>query len=193
VAFAFDRVASVRSYDLDGRLHLDSCVISKAQVSEYRAEEIPEAASLRLVPGRVYRLLRPAAELAKAAPTLIGCPVLSQHVAVDVGDHKPDAVVGAVMSDVRFVNPVLLASLVVWEAGAISGIEDGSCASLSAGYRYRADMTPGISPTGQRFDGVMREISYNHVACVDVGRVGRDAVIGDAAPQWFRRRLLDAA
>jgi uncharacterized protein len=173
---AFDRsVASVRSYDRDGRLHLASATISKAQVSQYMGAEIPEAFALGLVMDRTYRLLRPARELAKAAPTLIGCPVLKQHVAVDVDDHQPDAVVGAVMSDVHFVNPLLLASVVVWAADAIAGIEDGSCASISAGYRYDADMTPGPG-----FDGVMRDLSFNHVALVEAGRIGPDAVIGDA-------------
>jgi uncharacterized protein len=193
MGFAFDRFASVRSYDADGRLHIDSATISKAQVSEYRGAEIIDADELGLDPNRIYRLLRPAAELARAAPTLCGCPLLREHIAVDVGDHQPDAVVGAVMNDARFAHPLLLASLVVWAADAVAGVEDGSCSSLSAGYSYRADMTPGTFG-GRPFDGAMRELYYNHCALVPQGRVGPDSVIGDIAPQWlvernFRRRL----
>jgi len=54
--FAYDRSASVRSFDADGRLHVSAANISKATVNEYRAEEIPGWKTLGLVAGRTYTL-----------------------------------------------------------------------------------------------------------------------------------------
>jgi hypothetical protein len=63
-------------------------------------------------------------------------------------------------------------------------------------------MKPGVSPDGERFDGIMVDIVFNHVALVDVGRIGPDAVIADRSPDWrikesvyadFRRRFVGAA
>jgi hypothetical protein len=172
-----------RSYDADGRLHLDSIIISKAQVSPYHGFEIPSADELGLDPSRIYRLLRPAAELMKAAPSLIGVPVLSQHIPVDPNNHEPTAVVGAVMGDCRFSDPYLLASACIWTAEAISGIERGTKSGVSAGYSYTVIMENCAS-----WDGVMTDLAFNHIAIVDNPRVP-DAVIGDAAPQWLAEEM----
>jgi hypothetical protein len=54
---------------------------------------------------------------------------------------------------------------------------------LSSSYRYRADMTPGTAANGERFDGVMRDIIFNHVAIVERGRAGPDVAVGDSLSQ----------
>ena len=77
---AFDR-ASVRTYDRDGRLHVEISNISKATVNPYIGREIPDWKALGLDPDKVYKLLRDPDELAKAAPTFNNIPVLSRHVA----------------------------------------------------------------------------------------------------------------
>jgi len=42
-------------------------------------------------------------------------------------------------------------------------------------------LTPG-KINGDAFDGRMLDIAANHVALVEVGRVGPDCVVADAAP-----------
>ena len=59
---------------------------------------------------------------------------------------------------------------------------------LSAGYSYTPDMTPGEFE-GKAYDGVMRNLSGNHVALVERGRIGADAVISDSLP--FEMRLTN--
>jgi len=175
---ALDR-ATVRRYDEDGRLHVSIAKISKANICEYLGREIPDWQSFGLSADRLYRLFRDPAELAKGAPTFNNLPILSQHVPVDAADHRPDLVVGSTGTDARFSSPYLTNSLVVWSATAIRSIESGSKRELSSAYRYRADMTPGTSPDGEAYDGVMRDIVGNHVALVKEGRAGSDVVVGD--------------
>jgi 8-oxo-dGTP pyrophosphatase MutT (NUDIX family) len=176
---AFDR-ASVRTYDRDGRLHVEITNISKAVVNPYIGREIPDYKALGLKPDKVYRLLRDADELAEAAPTFNNIPVLSRHVPVTADDHKPDLVIGSTGTDAVFEAPYLRNSLVLWARDAIDDVESEVKRELSSAYRYRADMTPGTYE-GEPYDGVMRDIIGNHVALVREGRAGSDVVIGDAA------------
>jgi hypothetical protein len=176
---AFDR-ASVRTYDRDGRLHVEITNISKAAVNPYIGREIPDWKALGLDPDRVYKLLRDPDELAKAAPTFNNIPLLSRHVPVTADDHKPDLVIGSTGTDADFDGSHLRNSLVVWARDAIDDIESDVKKELSAAYRYRADMTPGTYE-GEPYDGVMRDLVGNHVAIVREGRAGSSVVVGDAA------------
>lgn len=184
---AFDR-ATVRTMDVDGRLHVEVSNISKAAVNPYLGSEIPSAEQLGLDQNRIYQLLRDPAELEKAAPTFNNIPLLNQHIPVSADDHQPDAVVGATGSDAEFIAPFLRNSLVVWESVAIAGINSRQQCELSAAYRYVPVMTPGVFE-GQAYDGIMTQIVGNHVALVEVGRAGSDVVVGDSNP--FNLEIFD--
>ncbi len=177
-SLALDR-DSVRSIDRDGRLRVAKANISKAAINPYRGSEIPGWQSLGLDPDKIYQLYRDPDELKKAAPTLNGVPLLRKHVPVGAEDHKPYDVVGAIGTEASFDDPYLTNSLIVWSGDDIRGIESGAKKELSAGYHYTPDMTPGQNG-GKRFDGVMRDIVFNHVALVEDGRAGSDVVVGDS-------------
>ena len=176
---ALDRASSVRSIDQDGRLHVSLTPISKANVCPYRGSEIPEAEALGLDPDKIYMLLRDPEELAKAAPTANGIPLLSEHVPVSVDEPQKAIVAGSTGTDAVFEAPYLMQSLVVWDAEDIALIDSGEKKELSSAYRYTADMTPGTFE-GAHYDGVMRDIRFNHVALVSEGRAGPDVVVGDS-------------
>lgn len=175
---AFDR-SSVRTIDVDGRLHVAANPISKACVNPYTGREIPDWEALGLDPARTYQLLRDPDELAKAAQTFNNLPILSRHVPVSSTDHRPGLVIGSTGTDAAFSFPYLTASLVIWAQPAIDAVENGSQRELSSAYRFRADMSSGRFD-GVRFDGVMRDIVGNHVATVSEGRAGPDVVVGDS-------------
>jgi 8-oxo-dGTP pyrophosphatase MutT (NUDIX family) len=179
---AFDE-RSVRTYDKERRLHVARTPISKANVCPYFGREIPRWQELGLNPNAVYRLYRDPEELKKAAGTFNNLPLLSKHNPVSAMDYKPDLVIGSTGTDAVFQYPYLMNSLVVWANQAIEGIETETQKELSSGYRYRADMTPGTSPEGEAYDGVMRDIVGNHVALVKQGRAGSDVVVGDEKPR----------
>ncbi|MCD0236479.1 DUF2213 domain-containing protein [Enterobacter kobei] len=177
-ALAFDR-ATVRSFDSDGRLHIELTPISKANICPYYGREIPNSKALGLQPDKVYYLLRDPEELKKAAPTFNNIPLLDEHIPVTADDPQKMSVVGSTGTDSDFAHPYLNNSLVVWDSNSIAGIESDEKKQLSSAYRYRADMTPGVYE-GQPYDGVMRDIVGNHVAIVIEGRAGPDVVVGDS-------------
>lgn len=182
-ALAFDR-ASVRSFDADGRLHVELAHISKATVNPYLGREINAAQAeddnwSQLEDDKIYYLLRDPKELEKAAPTFNNLPVLNRHIPQSAIAPQKDAIIGATGSSAKFDSPYLNDELVIWSQPDIDGIVSDEKKQISCAYRYRADMTPGTFE-GEHYDGVMRDIVGNHVAVVIEGRAGPDVVIGDS-------------
>jgi hypothetical protein len=174
--FAFDR--SMRSKDGNGHLIVERTVLSKVAINPYRGKEIPGYERLGLDPGQVYKLLRDPLELERAAQTFSKKQLLIRHTPVDASDPKIEDTIGAIGSDIVFEDGRLYGDLSVWDEYAIGLIESGKMQELSAGYGYTPDMTPGEFE-GQHYDGVMRNIFGNHVALVERGRIGRDAIVAD--------------
>lgn len=178
---AFDR-QTLRKFDVDGRMHVERCNISKANVCPYFGREIPGYQSLGLDPNKIYRLYRDPAELERGAPTFRNLQLLMLHKAANASDPQIEITVGTIGSDVEFNAPYLTASIAVWTAEGIKLIESEQQAELSCSYRYRADMTPGVTSEGVAYDGTMRDIMGNHVALVEKGRAGPDVVVSDSLP-----------
>lgn len=179
--FAYDlRGPSMRSFDVDGRLHVLNCRISKANVCPYYGREIPGADVLGLDPNKVYQLYRDPAELERAAPSFKNLQLLMAHIPVNADEPQIELTVGTI-GDVHFESPYLVAdAIAVWTAEAIALIESKAQAQLSSSYRYTAVMTPGQTPDGVAYDGRMCNIIGNHVALVEEGRAGPDVVVNDS-------------
>lgn len=183
---AIDRMAmgSVRTFDDDGRLRVESTPISKANICGYFGREIPDHAKLGLNPEKTYRLLRDPVELKKGAASFNGIPVLDDHPAppsrVTADNPQKDIVVGATMNDTCFEAPYLKNGLVVWDGALIEKITSGEQRELSCGYDYTPDMTPGTYQ-GAPYDGRMTNIRGNHLALVEKGRAGPDVLVADTA------------
>lgn len=186
---AFDR-GSVRHYDKVGRLQVDRSHISKANVCPYYGREIPDYEKLGLDPDKIYQLYRDPDELRKAASTFNNIPVLCLHTPDFPGDPPREYRVGVTHSNASFESPYLDNGLSIWDNSAIAGIETDEQKELSSSYQYVADMTPGKTPDGVQYDGVMREIVGNHVALVETGRAGADVVVGDSLPLELQHMKL---
>lgn len=177
---AYDRTGSVRTFDENGRLRVETTPISKANICEYLGREIPNNELLGLKPDKMYRLLRDPEELEKAADTFNSLPVLEDHTPTSANAHPRELTVGATMDNARFEAPYLMVGMVIFDGPAISRIQSGQQRELSCGYAYDADMTPGTYE-GQPYDGRMVNIRGNHVALVEKGRAGPDVLVNDSA------------
>lgn len=172
---------SMRSYDGNGHLIVERTIITKASVNPYFGREVPNYESLGLDPDKIYNLLRDPKELEKALSSFKGVQLLIKHTPVSADDPHNDLTVGSIGTDVEMEGNDVYASLRVFDKDAIELIESGKLQELSAGYAYTADMTSGEF-NGYGYDGVMRNIHGNHVALVERGRIGRDAIISDSFP-----------
>jgi len=178
---AFDR-ASVRKIDDVGRLQVERSNISKANVCPYYGREIPGYKELGLEPDKIYRLWRHPDELKKAASTFNNIPILCVHTPDFPGDPPREYRVGTTHSNCEFSGTYLSVGLSIWDNSAIAGIETDEQRELSASYQYVADMTPGVTPDGENYDGIMRDLIANHIALVENGRAGSDVLVADSLP-----------
>lgn len=178
IVLAFDR--SMRRKDMDGHLHVETTTISKANVCPYYGREINDNVALGLEPNKIYMLYRERAALEASAKSFENKPLMFAHVGVSANEPHKMTRVGTV-SNVRYEHPLLVATVTVWDAPAIEALEAQELAHLSSGYRYKAVMTPGTID-GVHYDGRMVDILGNHVAMVEAGRIGPDALISDELP-----------
>lgn len=176
---------SLRTKTRDGYLQIARSPISKANIRPYLGREILEWRKLGLDPDRIYQMLCPPEELAKAAKTFNGIPLLAKHIPVSSKVPNRELWIGTVGTNAEFEDPYLYNSLSFWCGKGIEAVEDESKRELSASYWYRADMTPGIFG-GMPFDGVMRDLVGNHVATVKEGRAGADVLAADSAPRKLK-------
>lgn len=175
---------SVRTFSPDGHMHVALSNISRAQVSPYWGKEVPNAEQLGLDPERKYMLLRHPDELAKAAQSFNGIPILIEHQPISAADHPQELVVGSTGTDARWEAPFLQNSLHFWAKPAIDAIRTGERKELSCAYHYDPVMNPGTFE-GKPYDGIMTNIHGNHLALVEAGRVGPAAIVADAMPiEW---------
>ena len=187
VQLAYDR--SLRRYDKEGRLHVELTPISKANICPYFGREIPGGFALGLEPDRIYQMLRAPDELAKGAQSSNNIQLLETHIGVTARDPKKQETVGSTGTDAIFEAPYLKNSLVIWDKAAIDLIESDRKKELSCSYSYVADMTPGTY-LGLKYDGIMRDIAFNHVALVKDGRAGADVLVEDSLPLLLKRSLV---
>lgn len=174
---AFD-ASSKRWTDENGFLHVDVSHVSKEQVAPYWGREIPGWQERGLDPEKMYWGWRPAEELAKAAATINGLPILWGHRPESAENPQLEHRVGSMGTDGAWRPPYLDNSLIFTVADAIAAVQRGEERELSLSYRYEPDFTPGIHE-GQPYDFVMRNIRGNHLAVVPEGRAGADVAVAD--------------
>lgn len=156
--------------------------ISKANVCPYLGREIPGYQALGLDAQKVYNLWRHPDELAKAAHTFDMVPVLDEHIVTDAKRPQKDYIAGTTGTGTVFEAPYLKTPMAIWVGDSIDGVTSQKKRELSPGYGYRPDMTPGVTPDGVAYDGIMRDIMGNHVAIVKEGRTGPDVMVADEKP-----------
>ena len=182
-------MAAVRSWErtASGGVRL-SAALTRAGVLVYR-----DAA------GREIRELRPESEVfaEPSLRSLRGAPVTDLHPSALVTPSTwRDLAVGHVGDDIAREGPLVVASVLVQDAGEIARIEAGERKEVSAGYVCEVEETPGMTEAGEPYDRVQRGIRYNHAALGPEGwgRAGAEVSLRlDAAVEVVREPLVARA
>lgn len=111
-------------------------------------------------------------------------PVTNDHPdeAVSAENWK-DLAVGQIGDEVARDGEFIRIPLIVMDGEAIKAVEAGK-RELSAGYTCDLAFESGVTPDGQPYDAIQKDIRINHVAIVQRGRAGSEARIGDDAHSW---------
>lgn len=181
---------SARYIDDNGHLIVKETVITKADVNPYYGKEIPNGAALGLDPEKIYFLLRDPEELRAGMQSFAAGQLLLQHIPVHATKPEKELTIGAIGSEFRMDDEGCVWAMIrVTDQEGIDYIQSGKMEQLSAGYAYTADMTSG-EYNGIKYDGIMRNIRGNHVALVERGRIGPDAIIADNMPNEIEEYLM---
>lgn len=171
---------TARELTSEGYLVAPAIISRAGNVQEYRSRELGLDGADRLI-----RLYRPPEEVfaESSYSTFEGKPITDNHPRGDVSAKtwREMAAAGVVVGDVHSVKPAdagLAGTVIVRDAAAVRKVIEGK-AQLSNGYDFELDLTPGVSPAGERYDGVQRRIEGNHTAIVDMARGGSSCRIAD--------------
>lgn len=130
----------------------------------------------RLPDGTVRLEYRPPDEVGRAdsLESLELAPVVEGHPGKPGMARKLAA--GAVGA-VKFDGAHVTGSIVIYDDALNARISRGDIRELSPGYSVRLDETPGVSPEGERYDAIQRDIVYDHEALVPRGRQGSSVAV----------------
>jgi len=157
----------------------------------------------RRADGSIETEYRPEEEVAK--PETLGSfgmkPVTWHHPPKLLdADNTNKYQIGHAGSKVQFSDGFVEVALLVTDRKSIDSINRKDSAEhaveVSAGYRVDYDPTPGVTPSGEKYDGVQRNIRVNHIAIVPKGRAGPEVRLlldrlDSASAVAFDQELLD--
>lgn len=173
--FLTDRVplSSVRR-TADGYLVADAFV-ARTGVQTYLGEELGRPDLLNV------RLYRPPEEVFSDATlrSFAHRPMTNDHPPEQVNAQNwKKYAVGQTGDEVVHDQKRVRVPLVLMDQDAIADYEAGK-RELSQGYSSEIDWTDGVTPEGEPFDAIQRNIRNNHLAMVRFGRAGHEFRIGD--------------
>lgn len=153
-------------------------VFARSGIYEYTAGQIghPDKPSDDTV-----KVFRPADEVfaPESMESFGRKPVTNEHPSKPVTlDNIKQVAVGWSGDAVVRDGPLMRGSLLITDKAAIEAIEAGK-RELSNGYSADYEFLPGITPEGQAFDAIQRNMRGNHIAIVDRGRCGTVCAVAD--------------
>nr|DAY53715.1 MAG TPA: protein of unknown function (DUF2213) [Caudoviricetes sp.] len=149
--------------DADGFLR-DSPIVARTGIYIYQQPD-----------GTIRREYRPPEEVfdADSEASFVGKPIVVGHPASGIvnSDTAQDLAIGTILSSGYPKDETNIAcDIVIHNPSAI-----GEKRGLSLGYRVDIEEAPGITPDGQQYDVIQRNIRINHLAVVDRARAGAKA------------------
>jgi len=177
-----------KEVDINGFWLIESNPVTKEGVFPYTGAQIDFSGTFGLEPGKIYNVYRPASELFRdeTLKSFNGVPFIEEHEMIGDGcteyDNRPaggvlfnsvsDPATGTMIGDFRIFSEELKQSI------------EGGKKEISLGYRCRYEPERGIFK-GQPYDFVQRDITGNHIALVDKGRMGASVRVYDSKAMVF--------
>lgn len=132
----------------------------------------------RQADGSTRREYRPADEVfdRDSLDSLAHVPLTIGHPTKVTPDNWAQLSKGHVGERPRRSGKFVASDIHIEDRRAGADAEKGKLRELSCGYTCHYEPTPGVSPEGEPYDGIMRHIRYNHVALLPegYGRAGPD-------------------
>lgn len=167
-------ISGVRRTD-DGYLVAEARV-ARSGIQEYSRREIG------LDGDGVVRVFRPEVEVfaADAMASYAHRPVTLEHPDKPVtADTWRQVAIGQTGDEVVRDGSTVRVPLVLMDGAAIDVVDDGLMREMSMGYTATLEMQDGVTPDGESYDAIQRNLRMNHLAVVAAARGGSNLRLGD--------------
>ena len=159
----------------DGYLAADvNC--ARTGIQEYSSREFG------LDSNQIIRVWRPEEEVfsESSMATYAGKPATDDHPDEPVNaSNWKKLTVGSIGNKIVRSGDYVNVPLILMDGDVIKKVQDGK-RELSMGYLMDIELTPGMTPDGEPYDAIQRNLKMNHIALVDKGRAGSAVRIGDS-------------
>ena len=172
-----------REYDSNGWFERKDNPLSKTGVFQYLGRSVDPSAE----PDKLYGVLRPAEELGSldTIESFKLLPWIDNHVMLGSEEEglmpaERKGIQGVIGEQIYF-NPddgTLYGNIKLMSQAMLTLIESGK-KELSCGYRCTYERSDGVTPDGQPYQYIQRNIRGNHLALVDSGRMGPGVAVLD--------------
>lgn len=165
--------------DENGYVKFENIPLSKSGVFPYLGSQLP--ASLNLVPDQIYQVYRPESELnnPETIESFKGVPWFNKHVMTGDKygvDAESVGVYGSTGDKIEFRDGRLYGNLNLFARTLKESIKAG-LKELSCGFGCVYELVSGVSPSGDKYDVIQKEIRGNHLASVPEGRMGSEVSV----------------
>lgn len=182
--FIVDNIKTERIYTEEGYL-ITPAKLTKVGIFNYplykiRDGNVPDKYR-NSDPNTIIRLFRMPEEVFKEESllSLENKPITNNHPDEMVNSKNVTSVqVGFLSERPSIDGDFVIAKLVIQDQNTINDINDGKT-QMSLGYLMDIDWTLGKDDRFGEYDGIQRNIRYNHIAVVSSGRAGPEVKIAD--------------
>ena len=151
--------------------------VARTGIQQYRGNE------LGLIDVDVVNVWRPDTEVMEKSSmwSFAHKPITDNHPpelvdSTNVQKHFRGITGGEIARDGEFIT----VPLSLMDASLIDAVDSGK-RELSAGYTCDIEFVDGVTPDGDTYNAIQRNIRVNHIAVVDRGRAGHQCRLGDAS------------
>lgn len=171
-----------KSVDDNGYITWVDVPLTREGIFDYLGREIDPNGKMGLEPEKIYKVYRPKSEVCKDSfvKSLEQKPLVDDHTMLgELGQPAEKKGVHGVLSDVKVVGNELHGTITVWSDTLKRKIMSGK-RELSLGYQGVLRKQHGRF-MGQDYDFVQHSLSANHIALVDLARMGHACKLADNA------------
>jgi len=146
--------------------------------------------------GRVVREYRPPEEASdpQSLATFGGKAVTLEHPPEMLNaENTRQYAVGFTGTEVVYDQGFVRVVVTLTDQEAIDAVLRGDAVEVSAGYEVDIDPTPGVTPDGQQYDAIQRNIRCNHLAVTRRGRAGPEVRLHLDRKETMAQLTLDNA
>lgn len=168
--------------DDNGYITYEDVPITREGIFDYLGREIDPSGKMGLEPEKRYKVYRPKSEVCKDSfiKSLEQMPLVDDHTMVgNLGQPVEKKGAHGVLSNIKVVGDGLHGTITVWSDTLKRKIQNGK-RELSLGYQGVLRMQHGRFK-GQDYDFVQHSLSANHIALVDLARMGHACKLADNA------------